>query len=389
MRQASKKLGRVLTAAAAVVLLSGGAALAQGGATQEAGATTKGPELIERVLEGLGSDQYGARESASALLEMTDRVPLEAIEKALSRRDLSAEQRERLERAGLLRFAKAPRGGLGVQFGGWADGQVEISGTVEGFDAERLLEVGDVIVSMAGVRLINFRHAREVIVSHGPGESVVLEVLRRGRALTVTLRLGEFAALRNPQPLETDLVAAAWKLRRQRLYGEGAAPVMETGVTAGAWARLAREIEERVQARTMQFAEAMERARQGQQAEAGAALGGRGPIPRGVVIVTGVEDDEPAGIVAGGSARRPGYEAAQVFAAAGEDPFDQQGRAIESEIAALQQQLRVYRQRMRDPQLQPQVRTQMSRQVEWMESRVQNLRLLQQTRRTQQKLFQP
>jgi hypothetical protein len=343
---------------------------------------------MEQVVQGMGSADYGVRESASALVEMTDRVPLEAIEKALSRRDLSAEQRERLERAGLLRFAKAPRGGLGVQFGGWADGQVEISGTVEGFDAARLLEVGDVIVSMAGVRLLNFRHAREVIVSHGPGESVVLDVMRRGRPLTVTLRLGEFAALRNPQPLETDLVAAAWKLRRQRLYGDGAAPALETGVTAGAWARLAREIEERVQARTMQFAEALERGRQAQGAGA-MGLGARGAVPRGVVIVTGADEDEPAGIVAGGSARRPGYEAAQVFAAAGEDPFDQQGRAIEQEIAALQQQARVYRQRMRDPQLQPQVRTQMSRQVEWMESRIQNLRLLQQTRRTQQKLFQP
>lgn len=182
------------------------------------------PPSMDSVVAQLGSDDYARRESAEN--ELTLR-PLSEILKALSDPSLTAEQRERLERAGLTLFRDAERAALGVQFsqfnivrgGGAAGGGVTIERTIPGFDSNRVFQAGDIIRSMGGQAIRDQNEARPVIVSFEPGEEVDVEFVRGGEVLRDKVKLGSFRTLTNRGELSGLHLQRAWEYRLARAAG--------------------------------------------------------------------------------------------------------------------------------------------------------------------------
>lgn len=203
---------------------------------------------IQEQVGLLGSDNLKEREDASLQIAMDDRASLAMIERALlgdaGGGGMSLEARERLTRAAAGMFGAEPRGALGVSFARFdASEGVEIGGTVEGFAAKSLLQVGDVVRSMDGVSVRFNNEARAVILSHDPGESVAIELVRRGEVMTVMVPLGSFQNLRNAAEPENQVLGTAWEMRCARRAGQGdfAMPrVLEPGLDRGRWIELLR-----------------------------------------------------------------------------------------------------------------------------------------------------
>lgn len=104
---------------------------------------------------------------------------LETIERWLALPELTPEQRLRLEVLGRERFASMPRAGLGVRFANLpTDEGVRLDGVLPGFPAGEVLRPGDIVLSINGQPLNNSAHMGEVILSHMPGESLVLDIAR-------------------------------------------------------------------------------------------------------------------------------------------------------------------------------------------------------------------
>lgn len=194
-----------------------------------------------RVAE-LDADAFARRDAAATELEDDPRCTLELIEARLNDpRPLSPEQRERLARLGVELFEDSPRGAMGVQFSGWDDSDgVEVGATIPNFDARRVLEIGDIIRELGGMPVTERHEARAGILSHDPGEEVVVRIERRGEPMAVTLRLGKFNELRNNRPVETNVMRAAWELRRARAAGTtpATAHVLTPGPSPERWAQL-------------------------------------------------------------------------------------------------------------------------------------------------------
>ncbi|RMD66695.1 MAG: PDZ domain-containing protein [Planctomycetota bacterium] len=178
------------------------------------------------LVEQLRSDDFAVREAASEALVQH----AEALERTLQRgqinlRTLTPEQKIRLMEALERAFARAPRGGMGIQFAGGQPGlsPLTIQRTVPGFPAAQLLLPGDVILGIDGVRVDpmdpeSSAIVRHHILSHNPGETIPLVVQRRGRELQLEVPLGRFDRLANPQttpPLED--LHSAWRIRAARL----------------------------------------------------------------------------------------------------------------------------------------------------------------------------
>jgi hypothetical protein len=221
------------------------------------------PPTMDGIVARLGSSDYAQREAAEN--ELTLR-PLSEILKALGDRSLSAEQRERLEQAGLTQFRDAERAALGVQFsqfnfgrGGAAGGGVTIERTIPGFDSTRVFQAGDIIRSMGGQTIRDQNEARPVIVSFEPGEEVDVEFVRGGEVMRDKVKLGSFRTLTNRGDLSGFQLQRAWEYRLARAAGgpPPAAPVPAMDPTRfrrvvnqerRASADLAREAAERLQA---------------------------------------------------------------------------------------------------------------------------------------------
>lgn len=248
---------------------------------------------FESRLADLNADDLERRDAAGADLAADPRAELSLIEAYVGQNGssavtLSPEQRERLWRIGYQRFLNSPRAAMGVSFARFdgAGGGVEISGTVAGFDAGRVLEPGDVIRSMNGAPVNVNDDARATILSHDPEDEVSVEVLRRGEARVVTLRLGRFDQLRNAADPDDAVMAAAWERRCARRAGVLVQPpVLDAGLTPERWAALS-----------------MERPSRPERRDVPAII-----RPRNVAIAPGVagreEELEPAGVLAGGEAR--------------------------------------------------------------------------------------
>jgi hypothetical protein len=179
---------------------------------------------MDRVVARLGSSDYAEREAAEN--ELTLR-PLSEILKSLGDRSLSAEQRKRLELAGLALFRDAERAALGVQFSQFntvrraADGGagVTIERTIPGFDSVRVFQPGDIIRSMGGQSIRDQNEARPVIVSFEPGEEVDVEFVRGGEVLRDKVKLGSFRTLTNRGDLSGFQLQRAWQYRLARAAG--------------------------------------------------------------------------------------------------------------------------------------------------------------------------
>lgn len=214
----------------------------------------------------LDSDLVRVRENAEDALRswarnQTDRV-LSLIEPGAS-----AEQRDRLLSLARSVFETSARGAMGVsflpvnaQFGNFDeevfDGGIPIEAPVKGFDSERVIKPGDLLLSIDGVRVRTNIEARVQIVSHDAGQVVRLEIEREGKVLQLPLRLGNWGdlnATRGGRELATEHKDAAFRSRLARvnpaLLTLDTKPVLRPVPGAMAWnegERLANDEREKV-----------------------------------------------------------------------------------------------------------------------------------------------
>ena len=206
------------------------------------------------------------------------------------RSDLSIEQRRRIVAALRERFMNTPRAAMGISFSPRGDAGVEVMQLTPGFPAaeQGALQVGDVIVEIAGesVEGISDRQARqdrlrELIVSHDPGERVMLKVVRpltpriprdpvleadrqqgvrepplvtdgpnaNALALEIEVPLGDYNELGNRAIALTEpLLETAWQFRARRIgLSNTPTKMLETTLGPDSWRRperRARRIEE-------------------------------------------------------------------------------------------------------------------------------------------------
>lgn len=230
---------------------------------------------FDELVAQLNSPDLSVRELATTVLGKDARVSLAGIESAMASPSLTPEQRARLETASWTRFLNGPRGALGVSFdqsqGRNTDG-VPIMATIEGFEANEILQPGDVIHAMDGVRVFDFPDSRRMILSHNPGETITLQIMRKGEPLLLKCKLGNFADLdardarmnqrgaRNfgvPQPRIHDpqLLRESWQARRDRIFESARIEQrpIDPGISAGYLGSLTLDSTTRAEARANEF----------------------------------------------------------------------------------------------------------------------------------------
>ena len=194
------------------------------------------PAWFDGTVARLDDESFAVRERASAALVAEPTLTIEEIGTRLGAPGLSAEQRLRLERAGLERFAKMPRAGLGVRFaaGNGFDG-VPLSSVLENFPASAVLRAGDVVLSIDGQPVTDTAGMGALILSRQPGESLRMEIERTpppdeapgGAAaverLFLDVPLGRYEDLASGVVLTPDRVAAAYRQYRLRRGAEATA----------------------------------------------------------------------------------------------------------------------------------------------------------------------
>lgn len=163
-------------------------------------ADTPAPEdartRLAAIIRSFDSPDLAERLSASDRIAIDPELTLAVIEESLHKAGggLSAEQLLRLDQAAFVRFTRESRAAMGVQYSQLdtlIDG-VEISAPLDGFDAKRVLQPGDVIRRIDATPVRRQNDLRAAILSYSPGDDVSLEVLRRGEPVTVRLRMGNF-----------------------------------------------------------------------------------------------------------------------------------------------------------------------------------------------------
>ena len=336
----------------------------------------------------LDSESLIQRQRASLELEAEYGVTLPMIERVLAREDLSPEQRERLTSAAIARFAVQPRGALGVSFSLIDRNQdgVEIGGPIEGFDAARVLEPGDIIESMSGSPTRTQQQVRAAIISHDPGDVITIGVRRRGEPLVVRVALGDFRDLerRNnvrgnprggvqlqmlnqpapPPRIDTPTLLAAWDLRRQR-QGAGVpkGPVLDAGLAIEQWVQLGVALE----AMMDRSAQALQNARRNGGSVQSMPVRAT-PMPQGGEVY-------PAA-VAGGTARSVVAGAVGEFGISmlSQEAVEQTDREIGMAIMMNEQMLRNHENLLRDANLPDPVRQAIEREVTRLKRELQDLR---------------
>jgi hypothetical protein len=211
------------------------------------------------MLAGMDDPDPARRLDAAQSLANDHRLTLASVEQRIAGAAapgmaLSAEQRESLLRIGRRLFDSTPRAAMGVQFArvDGAAGGVEISGTVPGFDSQRLLRPGDLIRSIDGFKTPTQSAARVAIVCHDPGQTVPVEVLRRGEPVVVQLTFGSFAELTNGADLGGSTLDAAWELRLSRVPGALPDAELDAGWALERWVLLEEEARLRLDERQRQ-----------------------------------------------------------------------------------------------------------------------------------------
>jgi hypothetical protein len=212
------------------------------------------PSWVGSRLADLESESWEARERATAELSAAGLTPERAASLAAG---VGPEARERLLAASTAWFEGTERAAMGVRFGDRGNFRFEVDearvgGTIDGFDAQRVLQPNDLILEVNG-RPVNYQELRAQIVSHDPGQTCQLTVLRGGRSIKTTLTFGRWSMLNQGNPdvnrLDPRVLARAFSLRAERA-GLGAPPPLSLGVTQEDWERLrvglARRLEEGV-----------------------------------------------------------------------------------------------------------------------------------------------
>lgn len=224
--------------AAVLVMLAGQRAAAQE-AEPEPVPPLSGEALRREVAElvaALGSSDVRVRTAATAELRDRNDLTLAGLEAALADPALTPEQRRRLNGAALDRFLREPRAAMGVQWQPQANpSAVVLSLTLEGFHSSEVLKPGDRLEAIDDIPVSNDLRLRATIISHDPGDTVEVALVRAGEPMKVRVRLGSFDDLRNgPPPSPT--FAVAWALRSERRglrAPQGA--IIDAGLAAEDW----------------------------------------------------------------------------------------------------------------------------------------------------------
>lgn len=196
-------------------------------------APPKAPEL-GRLVADLDSQDPWVRLDATVELA-SGRLPLREVEQALTRTDLSDEQRQRLMSVAASLFQEEPRAAMGISFTRvQGDNGTYVVSTVPGFDAGTLLREDDRMDAIDGERLRSAAHAVALIQSHDPGDVVEVEAFRNGQVIRVKLRLGSRNDLQEGGA--SDLSELAWQIRSREYASAGEPVVIECPVGAEAWA---------------------------------------------------------------------------------------------------------------------------------------------------------
>lgn len=143
------------------------------------------PSALDALVARLGATQWSERESATyALARVSSGISKEQIEARLEEEGLTLEQVVRLLRAVEIRLLYSPRGAVGIQMAlNQPDDEADQAGVairavIPNMPAEGLIEVGDVITHIDGVRLFNQEDLAVVVQRHWPGDTLPFRVLR-------------------------------------------------------------------------------------------------------------------------------------------------------------------------------------------------------------------
>lgn len=196
-------------------------------------ASSAAPNDFGALLERLNSADYGERQAASTALANIPGGPEEIARRIRKGASYTPEQWARLDDAMMQRFLVTPRGGLGASLNQRTPrGGVELAFLMDAFPAAKVLRAGDTVIAAEGVQLTAIAdsgmYLRALIISHDPGETLSLTIVREGRTMDQRVPLGSYADLASPGPMSPDIVAKGWELRRERL---GVAPQSPKPIT--------------------------------------------------------------------------------------------------------------------------------------------------------------
>lgn len=185
---------------------------------------------LESLIADLARPDPLARTGASERLESDSSFTLKQIEGVLARPGLSAEQTRRLMAAAEARFTREPRAAVGVTFNQFEqdrNGSVVLDNVEATFPAAAVLQAGDRIEAIDGVRLSAVNPMRPHILSRDPGDTIPMTIVRQGVTMNVVVTLGRWEDLRDRRrggqgfvrsmdPREEDF-DAAWRVRLRRI----------------------------------------------------------------------------------------------------------------------------------------------------------------------------
>jgi hypothetical protein len=182
-------------------------------------------KTLNDLIAKLDAPDLLVRIEAHRELFQNDLVTLPQLTQALGRADLSSEQRTRLNDVGYARFRRAPRAAMGVSY--LENPQVErivIEAPLTNWDSARVLRPGDALVTIDGRAIAKQEDVRISVLSHDPGDQVVVVFERDGVVMRSTIRLGNFADLNETRVvMDRDPYPQAWQLRLERELGVGRA----------------------------------------------------------------------------------------------------------------------------------------------------------------------
>lgn len=195
-------------------------------------------ERLDALVNRLDDPDWQTRHLATFELLTSDEIPLRQLEARLRDEALSAEQRARLRLVIRSRFFDPDsRAGMGIHLPPANTPGVPINPTDdERFHASQVLQPGDVVLRVDGEPLHGADDLRRRIVAADPGDAMVLDLMRAGREVTVTVRLGRFRDLGEGAQIDQAVLAEAWALRAAGLARDPDLPEpIDTGLHPDAW----------------------------------------------------------------------------------------------------------------------------------------------------------
>lgn len=183
------------------------------------------------IIELLDSPEWEVREAFTDRLQHDHAITLKQIEALVRDEGVSAEARLRLARVAKIRFFQSSRAAVGM---GPVDASIRYGVTVrrlqEGFDAKRVLRVGDKLIQAQGRPVRDWDRFRALILSNDPGDSFEVVVVRDGETIPLTFTLGRYANLDNPNPIiDPSLLEEAWQIRMSDTLNDDFGQAADTG----------------------------------------------------------------------------------------------------------------------------------------------------------------